>query len=372
MLKLSNETKIGLLAVAAIALGIWGFKFLKGINALTASQTFYIKYDNVDQLRPSSPVFINGLQVGMVKDIFVDPEDDKTIIAVINLDRGIDIPKDAIATIISASIMGGKAIDLDIPHPCSGPDCAQSGAYLTGRTKSFIESVVGNPEEMDVYLQRLRIGLTAIYDSIADPNDPQGFGRTLVAMQHALNNIALMTHKINLFLDASTAGLSATANNTADITRAIRDSNKSITAMLENLSAVSGQMKDARFDLSGQKAAVLIDSLTLTAGALRQTLSSTQSAIAKLDTLATGLAQGEGSMGLLLHDREFYDNMVRTTRHLQLLMQDLRLNPKRYTTVKLKVFGKNRTKGYVNPLEDPAYQMMADSLERDYSQRLKQ
>lgn len=73
MFKIRNETKIGLLAIAAIALAIWGFKFLKGQNVLTTSQTYFIRYENVEQLRPSSPVFINGLQVGMVKDMYVRP-----------------------------------------------------------------------------------------------------------------------------------------------------------------------------------------------------------------------------------------------------------------------------------------------------------
>ncbi len=369
MLKLRNETKIGLLAIAAIALGIWGFKFLKGINVLTRSQTFYIKYKNVEQLRPSSPVFINGLQVGMVKDMYVDPDDDKTIIAIINLERNVDIPKDAEAVIVSASIMGGKAIDLEIPHPCSGDDCAHSGDYLKGRTKSFMESIVGNPEQLDEYMDRLKVGLTTIYDSIADPDDPRGFGRTLVALHNSLTNMALMTGKINRFLDASTAGFTATANNTAEITRAIRDSNKSITALLENMSAVSQQLKEARIDQSGQKASVLLDSVSASVSALHSTLNTTQAAISKLDTLASGLAAGQGTAGKILNDPEFYDNMVRTSRHLQLLLQDLRLNPKRYNTVKLKVFGKNKTKDYINPLEDPAYQLLVDSLERDYSRR---
>jgi len=369
MFKLNNETKIGLLAVVAIALGIWGFQFLKGINVLTRSQTFYVKYRNVEQLRPSSPVFINGLQVGMVKDLYVDPEDDKTIVAIINLERDVDIPKDAVAVIVSASIMGGKAIELEIPRPCSGGDCAQSGDFLQGRTKSFMESIVGNPEQLDEYMDRLKLGLTTIYDSIADPSHPHGFGRTLVALHNSLYNIALMTSKINHFLDASTAGLTATANNTAEITRAIRESNQSITSLLANMSAVSQQIKDAGLDKSGQKASSLLDSVTLSVSALRNTLNTTQAAISKIDTLASGLAGGQGTAGKLLNDPEFYDNMARTSRHLQLLLQDLRLNPKRYNTVKLKIFGKNKTKDYHNPLEDPAYQMLVDSLERDYSRR---
>ena len=72
----------GILAVVALGLAIWGFQFLKGINVLKTSKTFYVRYQNVDQLRPSAPVFINGFQVGMVKDLYVDSEDDRTIIAV--------------------------------------------------------------------------------------------------------------------------------------------------------------------------------------------------------------------------------------------------------------------------------------------------
>jgi hypothetical protein len=56
---------------------------------------------------------------------------------------------------------------------------------------------------------------------------------------------------------------------------------------------------------------------------------------------------------------------------MELLLQDLRLNPKRYTTVKLKLFGKNKTKDYANPIDDPAYQMLVDSLERAYSKKAK-
>ena len=66
------------------------------------------------------------------------------------------------------------------------------------------------------------------------------------------------------------------------------------------------------------------------------------------------------------------EDLERTIRHTQLLIQDLRLNPKRYTTVKLKVFGKNKTKGYQTPVDDPIYTMQADSLERLLGQRLRE
>ena len=75
MIKLSNEGKIGLLAIITIALFIWGLKFLKGQNILSASKNIFVEYKNIDQLKVSSPVLINGFEVGVVKDIYLKPED---------------------------------------------------------------------------------------------------------------------------------------------------------------------------------------------------------------------------------------------------------------------------------------------------------
>lgn len=371
-MKLSNETKIALFAIAAIAVAIWGFKFLKGINILTTSRVFYVRYDNVDQLLTSSPVFINGLQVGMVKNLAVDKEDDKTIVATLNIDADVDIHKDAVAVIRSASLMGGKAVEIISPAPCEGESCAQSGDYLKGGSKTFLQTMVGDPKEIDLYTERLLRGVTAIYDSIADPNDPQGLGRSLVALEKSLINLEGMTFRLNRVLDASSAGFAATANNTADITKTIRESSKDITAALANLNALSEQLKNAGLDKTTQKATSVLDSVALSLRSLRNTLGTTQMTLTRVDTLASNLVRGKGLVGKALTEEEMYDNFVRTSRQLHLLLQDLRINPKRYTTVKLKLFGKNKTKGYTNPLEDPAYEMLVDSLERSYSKKIKQ
>ena len=125
MFKLSNETKIGILAVVAIAIGIIGFKYLQGINVLKTSTTFKVRYANVDQLRPGAPVFISGLQVGMVKNLYVDPDDGKSIIAELNIDHADRIPKDAVATIIGLTLMGGKAVRLDNTHQIGRASCRE-------------------------------------------------------------------------------------------------------------------------------------------------------------------------------------------------------------------------------------------------------
>ncbi|MBK8555560.1 MAG: MCE family protein [Lewinellaceae bacterium] len=349
MLKLRNETKIGIFALVATALAVWGFQFLKGLNMLSRTNEFYVRYTNVAELRPSSYVFINGFQVGTVKEMHLDKADDRTIIVELSLMGDVDIPKNTRAVIVGLGLMGGKAINLEFDEPCQGGDCAQDGDYLIGSSQSFMQSIVGDPAQLDAYMERLKVGLTTIYDSIADPNDPKGVGRTLLALHESLANLAIMTAKINHFLDASTASFSATAANSAEITKAIRNSNEDISKSLANLATITEQLKTADLGKSAGKANIALDSVTASVSSLRQTLEGASKTLNKVDVLAQGLVNGQGSAGKLLSDEELYDNLVRTSRQLQLLMQDLRLNPKRYNTVKLKVFGK--TKPRTTPIQ---------------------
>ena len=371
MFKLNNEIKVALLAIAAVGFGIWGFNFLKGTNLLTSSTMLYVRYKSVDQLRPSSPVYIKGFQVGMVEDMYIDTDNDTTIIAVLSIDRGVEVPKDAIALIVGESLMGGKAITLEFDHPCQGGSCAEDGDYLLGASQSFIASVLGEPGAIDPYMARLRVGLTSIYDSIADPNDPQGLGRSLVALEATLRNLEITTLKINRLIEASTRSLSATAQNAADITSNLKGSNKDIAATIANLSAITEQLKNAGLDKSSAKASAAIDSITASLASMRLTLMTANGTLLRVDTLAQNLVLGKGTVGKVLNDEEMYRNLLATTRQLHLIMQDLRLNPQRYTTLKVKLFGKNKVKPYYAPQEDPAYQMLIDSLERDYSSKVR-
>jgi phospholipid/cholesterol/gamma-HCH transport system substrate-binding protein len=364
MLNFQKETRIGIVALIAAALAFGGYKFLKGANLLSSSQTFYVKYANVDQLRPSAPIFINGLQVGTVKDIRVDKTDDNTLIAVLNVDRGIEVPKDAIAAIIGLTLMGGKAIELVIPRPCEGDDCAPSESYLRGETRSIARSLLGDPNDLDAYVARVRSG----FDSLANPNAPNGLGPSLLALENTLQNMEQLTARLNGVLAESAAGIKGTTDNTAAITASLRDSNSDLNRTLANLAAISNELKNAGLSNTTAKATQAIDSMILTLSSLQGTLTTTEAAITHVGTLAGNLSSGQGSLGKLLTDDELYNNLERTTRQLALLEQDLRLNPGRYTDVRVRLLRKKKV-DYQVPSMDPAYARLLDSLERDYQMR---
>ncbi len=367
MLKFSNEMKVALLAIAAVALAIWGFKFLQGQNMLSLSKNLYVKYDNVQELRVSAPVFIQGLQVGSVKDISIDPKDDRTIVVVLNIEGKFDVPKDALAVITSPTFMGGRAIELMFNRPCDG-DCAEDGDYLQGSSRSFLAGMIA-PGELDMYTERLRKGLSINIDSLAKAN-PESFAGTFEALDNSLKNIEALTRRLDHLMAVNERGLRLTIDNAAALTSTLSDNRGDITSMLHNLDTLSRQLKNAGIDQSSRKAGQTLDSLTRRLSDLRGTIVATEKTIGSVDSLAHNLLQGKGTAGKLLTDEVMARDLESTLRHMQLLLQDLRLNPKRYTTVKLKVFGKNKTKGYATPLDDPIYTMQADSLERLLSERL--
>ncbi len=369
MLKISNEVRIALLAIVAIALGFWGFKFLKGRNILSADKVYYIKYDHIDLLAPSSIVLVKGFQVGMVKDIYIDPETDTTIIVEISVNRNVDVPKNTVASIIPQSMLGGKSLELEITESCDG-DCAPSGSYLKGRVKSFLEQIVGDPDQIDQYTGKLKTGLTINLDSLARAN-PNGLAGTVKSLDQTIENLEGLTREIQNLVRANAQSMNAILKSTAGITQQFDAKGAKIGEAIDNLTVLSTQLKQANLDQMGLKASKAIDTVVTDLTALRNTLNASTRTIGRVDSLAQNLLKGQGLAGKALTDEELYDNLVRTLRHTHLLMQDLRLNPKRYNTVKLKVFGKNKTKGYETPIDDPAYQRLIDSLEKEYSKKIK-
>ena len=135
----------------------------------------------------------------------------------------------------------------------------------------------------------------------------------------------------------------------------------------EQVATLSAQLKNAGLDATSHKAAAAIDTMVRDLSDLRTTLQATTRTVGRVDTLAQNLIQGKGTAGQFLTDKNLYTNLERTSRQLSLLMADLRLNPKRYTTVKVKLFGKNKVTAFdtTQIYNDMRYWKLVDSLEQN-------
>ena len=335
-MQIRRETKIGLLTAGALALLIWGYEFLKGRNILQSSQIFISEYDNVDELKKSNPIQVNGLQVGIVRAVYLNPQNLTSIIVEMDVSKDIKVPLGTVAEIHTSSLMGGRIIELVFPAECIDGSCPPAGKVLEGRTLGFLNSMVGT-DNLDTYLTILETRLTRLTDTIisrfSDNPELQKSGKDLQSILANLNSAsATLTRQLNGSLDDS-------FDNIASVTENLRKNNEQIAKMIDNLASVSGDLKEED----------VVGNVNTTVTQLKSTLQQIDGAVADLTSVLSRIQEGQGTLGLLVKDREMYDQLNKTLTNIDLLTQDIRLNPKRYTTVLSK-----KSKPYEKPEDDPA------------------
>ena len=357
-MKLSNEVKIGILAIVTILGSIWGFKFLKGQNMIGHSVNLYVEYDDALRLTKSSPVSYKGVDVGTVSDIHFMPKGNtQKAIVVVNLKIPINAPKNAVAVLYVDGFLGGKAVEITFDTPCQGSNCAVDGDTIKGITKSLLQSMVGDPTTVQNYVQPLSDGAIHLMDtlnySLRQPNNE--VGKTLRDMQSVVANLKATTNALNLLMAASAGDIGSTMKHFNAISANLESSNHQIRSILSNIDTMSSGLK-------GLNVVKTNDSATAALSTLRRTLVTTDTAIAQLKEMALKLKAGQGSVSQILNSDSLYNNINLTLLHFQALTQDLRLNPRRY--VNLNPF--KSYKPYVLPENDPLiiklYQLKKDSI----------
>jgi len=327
---MSNETRVGILAVVAIGLAVLGFNFLKGLNLFTTSNLLYASFDNVSSLTVSSPVLINGLQVGIVKDIYFK-DDLQTIEVEMNIENDYRIPKDAEAVITSTSIMGGVAVYLKYNSVCGGPDCAQSGDHLKGRVASAIESFVGKPEEVNQYMEEIQKGIGPVVDTmkarLTDPNSDDAISQSLRDIAIVLNNMKRSTEHLNRMVISSKQPVSGILENTHALTSSLEQRSQDIKGILENTDSLITKLNNLNVEHT-------LASTNEAIASLKTTMNSADQAVGKLNTLLERITQGEGAIGKLLSDDSSLTTLLDAATSADTLFTDIKERPYRYFPLK--------------------------------------
>ncbi len=346
---MSNESKIGLMAVIVIAIAIWGYKFLQGQNLLSTSTVLYVEYDDVTELAKSAPVLKNGYQVGVVADIYLKPDDANKIIVALSIDEDISVPKSARAILLSLGVMSGKGIELDFARPCSGTDCAESGDYLQGVSKGLLASML-EPTDLPPYIDEINKGVKGIMDTLQGAlgtgESDSALGKMALDLQATMANLKLMTAQMNNLMAANAKSINGLLENMEQITGNLAASNAQITATVGNASNFSGQLAEGKVI---EKANSTLEETQVTMEELQKTLATLNNTVGQVSPLLADINAGKGSIGLLMKDEELYRNLNKATREMELLLQDVRLHPKRYTRILSK-----KEKPYEIPADDPA------------------
>lgn len=340
-MKFKKEFSIGLLAIICISVSIWGYKFLLGKDLLNPSNTFYVKYPSVDQLRPSNPVFVKGFQVGTVQTIELTENLDSVLVT-LDISRDIKIPKQTSATIFTNGAIGPKAILLEMEGPC----CAQSGNFLNGKIHGMLQSLV-SPDELDLYMNKIKSGVTGVLDTLQTTLDnPQA--KSLRDIHEIISNLASLTRNLDRLMAQSSTDLNQSFQNLSSISKNLKENNDKVTHILANLDQISTDLNKAGL---GEDIKSTVDNMNTSITELKITLQQASVTFKEVNQVLDGVKNGQGTLGALVQDKKLYNSLHSTSRNLDLILQDLRLNPKRYISV--SVFGKKQ-KDYVYPDNDPA------------------
>ena len=313
---ISNETKIGVMAVVALAALILGFNFLKGSSLFQHTKKLYAVFDNVDGVELSNNVQINGLTIGSVSAITESDKDlTRGIVVTITLKKDVHIPKNSVAE-INSGFISSATITVD-----KGDDTQflTDGDTLLTKKKPNILSQV--QESVNPIILKLGGTLTSldsliqVVGTLFDPRLKNNFGSIIA-------NLAASTAQLQIMLNAQTGALAQSLKNVNTFTANLAKNNDHITHTLENVEKTTSNLSTAK---------------------IPETVESLRAAVTEMQGLVGKLNSNNGTVGMLLNDKRLYTNLEGTTRSLQILLDDLRLHPKRYVNV--SVFGRKDKSG---------------------------
>ena len=310
-MKITRELKTGVVAILIIALFIWGYNFLKGMNIFDGPlKTYYTEYNNVQGLNTASVVTINGVEVGKVISINFNNDEAKKgqLIVEFSIENDFEFSKNSIAKIYSASLMGGKSLAI---VPSYEGEIAKPGDFLPGEIESDIFSSVTeklNPlqakvENVIVSADSLMTGLT----DVLDVKSRRNLKASIVELNQTISNFKDISESVNVLIKNNDDKLAKTLTNTEEITK--------------NLSKLSDSLVDAN---------------------LGATFKNLEQTIASLNIMLSNVEKGNGTLGKLMTDDKMYLNLTNASKELEELLNEMKLHPKRF--VHFSLFGKKEKK----------------------------
>ena len=298
-MKLSREIKTAIIVVAGIAAFYIGFNFLKSKSLFNKTNTYYAYFPHSGGLKTGTQITVNGVKVGSVEAVDLEEKSAKIKITM-ECSDDFKFSKNSVAELYN-SLLGGAGLQI-IPAFDNAP-IAVSGDVLEARVQedmlaSISSSIKPTQDKLNRLLGQADTTLTGV-NSVLDAKTTNNL-KIAIAELRNLNQASV---NLNKMLVANQANLNATLSNANKITT--------------DLSKVSGQLSEAE---------------------LNKVIANAQTTLNNLNTLLAEVEGGKGTIGKLLKDETLYKDLDKSAKQLELLLQDLRLNPKRY--LHFSVFGK--------------------------------
>lgn len=329
-MKISNETKVGALTAIAITLLILGFNFLKGKTLFKTGNIVYARYADTKGIMVSNPVFINGFQVGSVFDIENSDKNLSSIVVAIKLKGNYNIAVNSVAR-IKDNPLGAPSIMIALGD--ARQYLKTGDTLLTASSTGLLGDVMNKLGPVGDQIKETVHTLDSVLkniNTIFDPNTKNNLQQVIANMNKTTASLVVSSASIQSMMNEQSGAITQSMNHVASFTKNLSDNNEKVTRVLSNVEKTTDNF--VRADLTGT-----VDKLKTT--------------IANLNSIIEKVGSQDGTLGKLMNDKTLYNNLTNTVRSANILMDDLRVHPKRY--VNISVFGKKDKSGpLLAPLND--------------------
>lgn len=317
-MKFERETKIGLFTIVALTSIYFGYNFLRGKKFFSNANTFYVKYNSVEGVVNSTPVYYKGLKVGQVEKIalITDGSINKVLVT-LSINEKVILSKSSEANIVSLDLLGAKAIKLNIPDLVQP---VESGDTLIGGEEEELTDIISNvvnpiKDKSEKVLVSIDKVLTDI-NKILQDGGRQTLSNSINDFGGTLSNLRKTSESLNLLVQREGTNIAHTIENLEQLSLALKGSSNNLAKVLENTKQITDSLSNAP---------------------IKSAIKNLENASKELDVLLANINKGEGTAGRLAKDSALYVNLNKSAYELQSLLNDFQKYPARYVNV--SVFG---------------------------------
>ncbi|HFB61429.1 MAG TPA: MCE family protein [Bacteroidetes bacterium] len=315
-MKKSTLVYIGATFVLAIVIFVWGYNYLKGKDLFSKQMILYSRYHKIDGLVTANPVLINGKQVGSVNRIYFAPDHSGDLIVTFLIKDKFPIPKNTVARIINATLLGAKSVDLKLGD---SQQMVQSGDTLRGSVEVTLKDEVNSAlAPMKARAERILSSADTLIKALSRLMSKESRGN----LETSFHDVAGTLHNLNI--------------TTAELKDMVSKSNIHVTRTLSNLDSITSTLNDSRSDLRAMIYNFRNVSDTLSKADLAGTIRQTKVSLEHINRLLANINKGQGTVGQLIVNDSLYKELNKSVMDLDKLLKDLKENPHRY--LKFSVF----------------------------------
>lgn len=315
MPKFKRQYSIALMALGGIALLIFGLNYLKGLDLLSGRNTYVALYHDISGVNDATPVLFHGYHVGQVVGSEMMPDGSGRIAVTFQIDeQNLKLTKDTHADIYSADLFS-RAVRITLGQ---GAPAERGDTLIGGAEMSLTESVGSQIDPLKRKAEAMLASVDSVLNAmqlVLNPNARRDIDASFTNLRSTLENINATTQKLNVLIDKESGHISSIITNANQVITNLAANNEHLTHIFANMDSASAALANGRLER-------MMADLEATSKALRETMAR--------------LNEGQGTLGKLMTNDSLYHNLNAATHQMDLLMEDLRLNPHRY----LSIFGR--------------------------------